>query len=246
VYKIILSAHQPAYLPWLGLFHKIMLSDIFVIFDEVQFIKDSFDNRNKIKTSSAALWLTVPILTKGRFPLLLRDAVIDNVHNLVWRKKHLSAVENSYRKAPYFDKYIDFFRDLYGQEWNEFLPLCDKIFKYLLLELCIDTKILYAHDHDFKRQKSDLVLDMCQKLNADLFIFGALGRNYAKKEDFERSGIFIYFQDYRHPCYSQLYGDFIGHLSVIDLLFNVGGKRASEIILEGNISKKELMEMYKL
>jgi hypothetical protein len=96
----------------------------------------------------------------------------------------------------------------------------------------------------FEGRKSDLVLDMCKKLSADLYIFGALGRDYIKEENFTREGIKIYFQNYNHPVYPQLYGEFISHSSIIDLLFNVGAERALDVIMKGNISKKELRRMF--
>lgn len=243
---IILSAHQPAYLPWLGLFHKILLADVFVVFDNVPFSKDSFDNRNKIRTSAGAVWLTVPVVTKSKSQIKLVDAEIDNTHNLSWRKKHLRTIEQNYCNSPYFKQYIDFFREIYSQKWDRLFLLCDSIFRYLLDALGIHTKILYAHDFDFEGKKSDLVLDMCKQLKADLFIFGQLGYNYAVKEDFYKSGIGLYFQEYCHPVYPQSGTNFISHLSVIDLLFNVGGTTAADIIMKGNITKSELERKLKL
>ncbi|MEW6407117.1 MAG: WbqC family protein [Patescibacteria group bacterium] len=237
----ILSAHQPAYLPWLGLFHKIAISDTFVVFDTVQYLNEDFNHRNRIKIPFGSMWLTVPVVTKGRFPLLLRDAQIDN--SKPWQKKHLKSIMQRYSKAPYFKDYIRFFEELYSKKWDMLVPLCDTIFKYLLKEMRIHTKIIYAHQYKFQGKKSDLILDMCKQLDADLFIFGEMGQDYAKKEEYHKNRIIPYFQKYNHPIYPQLYGKFIPNLSTIDLLFNCGS-RSLEIIMQGNITREDLMKFY--
>ena len=112
--------------------------------------------------------------------------------------------------------------------------------KYFLKELKIDVKFCKASELNFEGRKSELVLDMCKRLGADLYIFGALGRDYAETGSFSQNGIDIYFQDYSHPVYPQTDGKFISNLSVIDLLFNVGRNRALDTIMEGNITKEEL------
>lgn len=235
----ILSAHQPAYLPWLGVFHKIALSDTFVVFDAVQYLNEEFNHRNRIKIPSGSMWLTVPISTKGKFPLMLMDAQIDNLRS--WQKKHLTSIEQRYSKAPYFRKYINFFREVYNQKWQKLLPLCDTVFRYLINELGIKTDILYAHEYNFQGKKSDLVLEMCRQLKADIFIFGKKGEDYAEMNKYHENGVIPYFQNYSHPVYPQQYGEFVSNLSVIDLLFNCGDK-SLEIIMSGNISKKDLMK----
>ncbi len=237
---MILTAHQPVYLPWLGLFHKISLADKFVIFDTVQYLKKDWNNRNQIKTAQGPAWLTVPVLTHGKFDQALTEVVINNTVD--WRKKHLKSIELNYRKAHFFDRYIDFFRQIYNQEWQRLVDLNEALLRYFLKELKIEVEIHYGHDLGLEGYKSDLVLDMCRKMNAEVYIFGALGRNYAEVEKFEESGIKVMFQDYHHPSYPQLWGEFVSHLSVIDLLFNVGSEKALEIIKQRNIGKPTTKE----
>ena len=116
--------------------------------------------------------------------------------------------------------------------------------KWFLDILNIKVKYYKMSEIEFEGKKSDLVLYMCKKLSADLYIFGALGRDYVKEENFTREDIKIYFQNYNHPVYQQLYGGFISHLSIVDLLFNVETERALDVIMQGNISKKELRRMF--
>ena len=224
---MILTAHQPVYLPWLGLFHKIALANKFVVFDTVQYLKKDWNNRNKIKTVQGPIWLTVPVLTHNKFTQSLTEVTINNAIN--WRKKHLRSIEINYKKAPYFERYFGFFKNLYSQEWEKLVDLNDVILRYLLKELNINIEIVYGHDLNLEGDKSDLVLDMCKKMKADVYIFGAMGRDYAEIEKFEKAGIKVLFQDYQHPVYLQQFKGFESHLSVIDLLFNCGEKSSTII-----------------
>lgn len=239
---MILTAHQPVYLPWLGLFHKIAIADSFCNFDSVQYQTYDWNNRNKIKGPNGAFWLIVPVKSKGHFNKKVGEIEINNTIN--WRKKHLKSIEMNYKSAPYFNCYIDFFRDCYSRKWYRLSDLNEYMLKWFLNILNIKVKYYKMSEIGFEGRKSDLALDMCKKLSADLLIFGALGKDYAKEEDFAKKDIKIYFQNYNHPVYPQLYGDFISHLSIVDLLFTVGAEKALDIIMKGNITKKELRRMF--
>lgn len=238
---MILTAHQPVYLPWLGLFHKIALSDAFCYFDDVQYLKKDWNNRNKIKTQNGALWLTVPVLSKGYREKKIKEIEIDN--SVAWQRKHWRSIYLNYKKAPYFNEYSDFFEDVYKREWPYLADLNEYMLKWFLKELGIKVKYYKASELNFKGYKSDLVLDMCKKLGANLYIFGALGKDYVKEENFTKEGIKLYFQDYQHPIYPQLYEGFLPYMSIIDLLFNCG-KKSLEILMQGNITKEELCKKF--
>lgn len=241
---VILSAHQPACLPWLGYFHKIALSDKFVILDNVQFEKNSFINRNKIKTAQGVIWLTVPMLISGHIQKTISGIEINN--RIDWRKKHWKSIYFNYKKAPYFHRYVDFFEGFYKKEWTKLYNLIEYMLFFFIKELGIKTVFYKQTNLQLQSKKQELILDLCKQLKANVFIFGALGKNYADVDAFRRNGINVYFQDYRHPIYPQLWGDFISHLSIIDLLFNVGKERALEIIMEGNVTKSELKRIFKI
>ena len=234
---MILTAHQPVYLPWLGLFHKIALSDTFCIFDDVQYLKRDWNNRNQMKTHNGVLWLTVPVLTEGHREKPIREIRINNT--IDWRKKHWNTILLAYKKAPYFEKYADFFESLYKKEWEKLVELNDFVLVYLLKELGIQVSIRRASDEQFTGIKSDLVLDMCKKLGADAYIFGSLGKDYAEVDKFDKLKIKVHFQDYLHPEYPQLCGKFVPHMSVIDLLFNCGNN-SLDILMSGNVRKPDL------
>ena len=232
---MILTAHQPVYLPWLGLFHKISLAETFVYFDQVQYLPKDWMNRNKIRTKDGSIWLTVPVLRKGYRDLKTSEIEINNSTN--WQKKHLRSISLNYKKSPYFENYIPFFEDVYSRKWEFLGDLNEYMLKWFLDELGIKVNFLNAKNFKFEGEKSSLILNMCKKLDASTYIFGTLGKDYANVHEFEKNNIKLIFQDYNHPKYSQLYSEFVSHLSVIDLLFNHGPK-SLEIILSNNISQK--------
>ncbi|MDD5431150.1 MAG: WbqC family protein [Candidatus Pacebacteria bacterium] len=238
---MILTAHQPVYLPWLGLFHKIAISDSFCYFDDVQYQIKDYNNRNKIKTANGDIWLTVPVLNKGYRDKKIREIEINNT--IDWRKKHWGSICVNYRKAPFFEKYAQFLEETYKKEWKYLSDLNEYMLKWFLDQLGIKVKYSKASEMKFEGQKSGLVLDMCKKLGADIYIFGAMGKDYAKEEDFAKSGVNIYFQDYKHPVYPQAFGQFSPYMSIIDLLFNCGDK-SLEVLMSGNITKEELLKKY--
>ena len=235
---MILTAHQPVYLPWLGLFHKIALAETFVYFDQVQYLPKDWMNRNKIRTKSGSIWLTVPVLRKGYRDLKTSEIEINN--SIDWQKKHFRSISLNYKKSPYFENYIPFFEDVYSRKWNFLGELNEYMLKWFLDELGIKVNFLNANDFKFQGEKSSLILNMCKELNASTYIFGMLGKDYADVQEFEKNNIGLIFQNYNHPKYSQLYREFISHMSVIDLLFNHGPK-SLEIILSNNISQKSII-----
>ena len=236
----ILTAHQPVYLPWLGLFHKIALSDTYVFLDTVQHLKKDWNNRNKIKTAQGWTWLTVPVLTKGKFEQTLQEVKINN--QIDWRRKHWQSIRLNYSKSPYFHRYADFFEVIYQKEWEYLNNLNEVIIRFLLNELRIKVNFTKASTQlKLEGTKSDLVLDMCLKLNADIYIFGALGKDYAEVGKFNERGIKVIFQDYQHPEYNQQFGRFEPYMSVIDLLFNHGDE-SLDILMSGNVTRADIME----
>jgi hypothetical protein len=216
----VLTAHQPVYLPWLGLLHKIWLAQTFVSFDDVQYLPKDWNNRNKIKTQGGPTWLTVPVLRKGYLEKPIREIEINNA--VPWRRKHWRSLEGAYAKAPYWADYAPFFEAVYDREWQTLAELNEHVLLWLLDTLGIPVRFARASDLGFEGAKSELVLDMCRKLDADVYVFGALGRDYADVDAFRAAGVEPVFQDYRHPEYPQLHGAFEPYLSVVDLLFNCG------------------------
>jgi hypothetical protein len=134
----ILTAHQPSYLPWLGFFHKLAISDIYVSLDTVQYEKNSFINRNKVKTPNGVVWLTVPVMTKGHLSKTINDMKINN--SAKWKIKHWKTLL-LYQKTPYFENYYDFFEKTYMKDWEFLADLNEHLLKFFLKELNINVKL---------------------------------------------------------------------------------------------------------
>jgi hypothetical protein len=226
---MIIGILQPGYLPWLGFFEQMHRSDIFVIYDDVQYDKHGWRNRNKIKAPHGAQWLTVPVLINFNQHVLINGVKIHNdVH---WRKKHLFSIKQNYLKAPHYCRYSSIFEEAYEREWEYLIDL-DLYFIIKLAEVMgIDTgKIIRSSTLDVIGDRIERLIKICKKFNADTFYEGASGKNYIDENAFLREGIKVVFQDYHHPIYNQLYGDFVPYLSVIDLLFNYGDKSLSVLV----------------
>ena len=236
----VLTGHQPLYLPWLGFFHKVAMSDVYVFMDDVQFINEDYIHRNKIKGPTGWVWLTVPVLSKDHLDKTIREMYIDN--KKMWNKKHWKSIYYNYSKAPYFESHADFFEKTYKKKWDKIADLDEYLLKYLFKELGISTKFVKASEQNFEGKKSERILDMCTKLGADAFVFGKMGMDYADIKSFEGKNIKVYFQNYKHPTYQQLYGEFISHLSIVDLLF-CHGEKSRDILMEGNPTREDLIKM---
>ena len=214
------SIHQPAYLPWLGYFDKIRQADCFVYLDTVQFQKQSFQNRNKIRTADGWAWLTVPVETKGKlYDTALKDLTINN--RIDWRRKHRAAIEMNYRKAPCFETVMHWLAQFYDRDWPRLSDLCFEMTQTFNRALDIETKILKSSAmQGLDGSKGDLVLNICRALGAERYLSGSLGRGYLDADAFEQAGIELVYQDYAHPSYRQIYPGFEPYMAVIDLLMN--------------------------
>jgi hypothetical protein len=230
------SAHQPAYLPWLGLLHKAALADTFVLVDTVQFERDSFINRNKLRSPEGWRWLTVPVLTKGHMQSRMNEL---RIAPRGWARKHWTSFQMFYGRTPFFGKHAAFLEDLYAQPWERLVDLCEHILRYLFQAFEIDARLVRASTLSISGTKSDLILDICGKTGASTFVFGALGRAYAQINTFHAAGIRVVFQDYHHPTYRQAYRGFEPGMNAFDLLMNEG-PRSRDILLQGNILREEL------
>jgi hypothetical protein len=235
---MILTAHQPVYLPWLGLFHKIALADKFCFFDDVQYQPKDWNNRNKVKfNNGTANWLTVPVLRKSYLDLSYLEIKINN--SIPWQRKQWRSIELNYSKAPYFNLYAKELRKFYEVNWEYLCDLNYEMLLFFLDVLNISIPIVRMKEYSFRGEKGDFVIDMCLQLGADIYIFGEQGKNYADVEAFKTAGVFPVFQKYQHPVYHQLHGDFISHLSIVDLLFNCG-QESLEILMSDNLSKGDI------
>ncbi len=216
---MILTAHQSQFFGgYAGYLSKIDEADAYIYMDNVDFEKNSYVNRNRIRTKDGWMWLTVPVLKPYD---KIKDIRIDNSKD--WRKKHIKSIEQNYSKAPYFEKYMGPIRSVYyGEDWeylSDFNLFC---LMTVLRELDIETQVVKMSDYVFRGEKSDLILDMCLKFGAKYFIFGAKAVDYVKPVLFSDAGISIEIQDYQCKPYPQVYPNFVPYCSIIDLLMMKG------------------------
>lgn len=215
---MIMSAHQPAYLPWLGYFDKIKRSDVFIFLDTVQYEKNSFTNRNKIKTGNGTIWLSIPVIKTDHFDKIMSEMPIDTKSH--WQRKHLNSIQMSYSKAENYKDLFPKLQELYSKDYSNLVDATWDHLMFWLDLLGIHTRIIKSSELDVHSKKSDFVLDLCKAVKADYYISGALGRDYMEVERFKDAGIEVEFQDYKHPIYKQLYGEFIPNMGIVDLAMN--------------------------
>lgn len=227
---MILSVHQPQYIPWLGYFHKIAKSDLFVFLDDVQYKKREFQNRNKIKTPAGPLWLTVPVITKGSFTQNIKDVLTSNDDN--WALDHWKSIEHNYHRAECFKEHETFFKDTYSAKWERLMDISLATVNYALNYLNIRTPLKMSSEYDLQSTSTERIIDLCKKTGADTYLSGAGGKDYMDLSLFEKNNIKLLFQDFNHPQYTQLYGVFEPYLSFIDLVMNCGVK-SRDILTEG-------------
>lgn len=217
---MMVSVHQPAYMPWLGYFDKIVRSDIFVFLDSVQYQKNSFQNRNRILGPQGPFWLTVPVKSKGHIGTILRNTLIDDTRP--WRDKHLKSIEMNYHKAPYFNECFPKLQALLATPEANLAELCWNHLQFWLTEFGIKTRIVRSSSVLLSSNKSDLILDLCKYFDANLYLSGALGRDYLNEASFASAGIKIQYQNFLHTVYPQLRDDFEPCIGIVDYWMNCG------------------------
>jgi hypothetical protein len=227
---MIVSINQPAYLPWLGYFHRIAVSDAHIVLDQVQFEKNSFTNRNKVRTPEGWCWLTVPVKTASRFgDLCIHEIEIANERQ--WAAKHWQTLRLNYSKAPFFAQHAPFLEGIYARPWGKLADLAREITAYLLDAFGIRTKLYFSSEMKASGKKDELVLNLCREVRATIYLSGSLGRNYLREELFREHQIAVRYDDYHHPEYRQVYPGFEPYMAALDLLFNAG-PASLEIILK--------------
>lgn len=229
---MIVTIHQPEHLPWLGFFDKMRQADVFVLLDTIQFSKNDFQNRNRVKSARGEVWLTVPVYTKGRSRQRILEVEICREQN--WRKRHWCLLYESYRDAPYFEPHRPFLEDLLDHNWGRLAELNVAIIRYLAAQLGLHTRLITASDMGIDvRGSTDVLVAICRQLGADVYLSGRFGREYLDEIRFHEHGIRVTYQDFRHPVYPQLHGAFLPNMSAVDLLFNHGGA-ALDVIARAN------------
>jgi hypothetical protein len=219
---MIVAIHQPNFIPWLGYFLKIARANKFVFLDTVQYTKNSFINRNRIKTQSGAAWLTVPVRAKGRFGQPICEVEI--VWEEDWRQKHLQTLVTNYRRAPYFSEVFPLLESLYGsvRQDTTLSEFNISIIQAISEHLGLRPTMLRVTNLMVEGKGTDLLVSICQKLQASVYLAGGGATKYQDNQKFLAAGIQIEYSDFKSMPYVQQGGDFVENLSIVDGLMNCG------------------------
>jgi len=211
---------QPSYLPWLGYFDQLFQSDVFVLYDDVQFDRHGWRNRNRIKTPQGAQWLTVPVLTGGWPPPRIREVRIDA--RVPWARKHLQALRLNYAKAPAAEPVLSALEPLLGRAWTHLIDVNLAVFDALCRLLRVKRDVRLSSELGIDGQRTERLVAICASLGAERYLSGDAAEDYLDVSQFAARGIDVEYHRYRHPVYQQQHGAFVPYLSVVDLLMNHG------------------------
>jgi WbqC-like protein len=232
---MIVAAHQPHYIPWLGYLDKMAKADLFVIMDDLQYEAQNYQNRQRMKLGSGSLWLTVP-LERGTQADRICDKRIDNSGSAKqhWQRRTWLTLEHNYRRAPHFALYAPALLDVFTRRWDRLLDLDLHMLDLARVWFGITTPMVRASSLHLRGQKTDRILDMCKQVGARAYLSGGGGStDYLDVERIGRAGIGLIWQHFRHPIHAQRYAaaGFVSHLGFLDLLFNCGDA-ARDILFE--------------
>lgn len=212
---------QSNYIPWKGYFDLIASVDEFILYDDMQYTKRDWRNRNKIKSSNGLLWLSIPVEIKGKSLQSIKET---KVSDRSWALKHWSSIQHSYSKSKYFEQYKHFFEDAYLQSSEESLSLINYKFITIVCEILgINTKISRSSDFSLVDGKSERLLGVCKDSGATEYISGPAAKDYLDESLFEKNNIKVTWCDYsNYPEYEQRFRPFEHGVSILDLIFNEG------------------------
>ena len=222
--------HQPDFLPYLGFFDRLLKADALVLLDNAQYVNStsrSWTNRDKIKTPKGERWITISVKNAARDTPINQIELSESVD---WRRSHLNMIQENYRQAPFFGEIYPKVQALYARPCY-LLADFNRASIELLMELFdIRIEIIRASDLAATGRGNELLVGILKTIHADHYLSGTGARAYFRPEPFQTAGIKVTWQDFLHPVYPQLYGDFIPYLSSIDLLFNCGVVRSRDIL----------------
>jgi hypothetical protein len=216
--RVKLVVMQPTYLPWLGYFDLIDQADVFVFLDTVQFEKQSWQQRNRIKTTGGPTWLTVPV--NHSLGTTIRDVAVSDLTK--YRHKHWMSIMSSYGRAAMWKQHSEVFKQSYERTWSRLADLNIHFISVLSTLLRVDAKFVRSSEMPaIDGRKGDMLVRMCQHFGADTYLSPIGARDYLKDDAaFREAGIRLEFQVYEHPTYKQLFGDFVPFMSAVDLVLN--------------------------
>lgn len=219
-----IAIHQPNFLPWLGYFYKMAQADIFVLLDTVQYEKNGYTNRVKIRTPQDAVWFTLPI--QKNFPQIVRHVQLADFPK--FKEKTLKTLSQNYSKSPYFNVLFPKLKNIFSQDWQNLANLNIELIKLLKRELSIKTKLALASKYNLSGKSDTLLINICRLFGANTYLSGSGGSKYQDKNKFKKAKIKLEYINFIHPTYPQSGQDFLVGLSSLDLLFNQGSQNSKQ------------------
>lgn len=216
----IAAIHQPQYLPYLGFFHKLSQADIYIVMDNVEFLRRGLQHRNKVKTKDGDQWLTVPVLHQQK--QLINQVQINN--ETPWCRKHWGTIQTNYSRAPYFEAYAADLQAILSQDWQHLWQLNMALIRWAMEMLGLHMPMVLLSQLPVQGQKSDRLIEACKAVGANTYLSGPGGRQYMDMSLFEQAGVEVIWQEFTPPTYPQLFPqvEFIPNLSILDVLFCCG------------------------
>lgn len=223
---MILAAHQPSFLPWLGYLDKMARADVFVVMDDLQYESQNFQNRNRVKLPSGPAWITVPVERGSRSDTIAQKRIRNSPNPKEhWQHRIWTTLKVHYGKAPFFDDYAEELEDVFTRPWERLVDLDLHVLELARRWLGITRPVLQSSSLDLEGQKSERIIDLCRKVGAKVYLSGSGGStSYLDLEAFDRAGIRVAWQRFEHPVYPQRYPalGFVPNLCFLDLLLNCG------------------------
>ena len=212
---------QSNYIPWKGYFDMIAAVDEFILYDDMQYTRRDWRNRNKIKTPQGSVWLTVPVKVKGQYFQKIRDTEIDGA---AWAATHWKSLAQHYARAPHFKEIREWLEPLYMERTYSHLSVLNRtLLEAVCRYLGIGTRISNSWDYTLVDGKTERLADLCRQAGGTEYISGPAAKDYIDEQIFTDSGIKLTWFDYEgYPEYPQLWGEFTHFVSILDLLFNCG------------------------
>ena len=221
---------QSNYIPWKGYFDIINYVDEFIIYDEAQYTRRDWRNRNLIKTRQGLKWLTIPVEVKGKYTQTICET---KIAEKTWAAKHWESVRHNYHEADYFDEYKFQFESIYkkASELDKLSEVNLLFINFVNEILHINAKISQSSQYHLEEDKNEKIISICEQSGASSYVTGPAARQYINEDLFQKNGIELeYFSYDNYSEYNQLYGSFQHNVSVIDLIFNTGGKANSYLL----------------
>ena len=215
---------QPGYLPWLGFFDQLREADVFIYYDDVQYDKHGWRNRNRVKGPDGPVWLTVPVRTHGRGRPRVCEVEIDGAR---WARQHVGTLRHCYARAAHARPYLDELEELLMRPWRLLAELDVAAVALACRWLGLEREMVRASALGVEGERSERLVALCGRVGAARYFSGAAARDYLDLGAFARAGVAVEFQEYRHPVYPQLFGAFVPYLSVVDLVLNAGSSSRS-------------------